>query len=53
MPQMSPMGWLSLFIVFSATFILFSMMNYYSAIPQSPKSKMTPSKNFTSMNWKW
>nr|QVL29333.1 ATP synthase F0 subunit 8 [Ceratitis punctata] len=53
MPQMAPIGWLSLFIVFSLTFILFSMMNYYSMIPQSPKSKISKQSFYNSMNWKW
>nr|YP_009378988.1 ATP synthase F0 subunit 8 [Cestrotus liui]ARI44189.1 ATP synthase F0 subunit 8 [Cestrotus liui] len=53
MPQMAPIGWLSLFLIFSITFILFNMMNYYSSLPQSPK--LTHKKNLysNSMNWKW
>nr|AUB29952.1 ATP synthase F0 subunit 8 [Neoceratitis asiatica] len=53
MPQMAPIGWLSLFIIFSFTFILFSMINYYSMIYQSPKSKILKKSFFNSMNWKW
>uniref|UniRef100_UPI0030E35CC4 ATP synthase F0 subunit 8 n=1 Tax=Myiopardalis pardalina TaxID=765351 RepID=UPI0030E35CC4 len=53
MPQMSPIGWLSLFIIFSITFILFSMMNYYLTIPKSPKSKILSKNLIKSMNWKW
>nr|QVL29177.1 ATP synthase F0 subunit 8 [Ceratitis pallidula]QVL29190.1 ATP synthase F0 subunit 8 [Ceratitis pallidula] len=53
MPQMAPIGWLSLFIIFSITFILFSMMNYYSVIPQSPKSQISKKSQFNSLNWKW
>nr|QVL29346.1 ATP synthase F0 subunit 8 [Ceratitis querita] len=53
MPQMAPIGWLSLFIIFSLTFILFSMMNYYSSIPQSPKSKISVKNLTNSLNWKW
>nr|QVT11094.1 ATP synthase F0 subunit 8 [Rhagoletis cornivora]QVT11107.1 ATP synthase F0 subunit 8 [Rhagoletis cornivora] len=52
MPQMAPLGWLSLFIIFSITFILFSMMNYYSMIPKSPKFQISQ-KSTKSLNWKW
>nr|YP_010693220.1 ATP synthase F0 subunit 8 [Bactrocera fulvicauda]WCB99012.1 ATP synthase F0 subunit 8 [Bactrocera fulvicauda] len=53
MPQMAPIGWLSLFIIFSITFILFSMMNYYSVIPKTPKTETSKSYSTTSLNWKW
>nr|YP_010693155.1 ATP synthase F0 subunit 8 [Zeugodacus diversus]WCB98401.1 ATP synthase F0 subunit 8 [Zeugodacus diversus] len=53
MPQMAPIGWLSLFIIFSITFILFSMMNYYSVLPQTPKSKISKKYTSTTLNWKW
>nr|QLY89633.1 ATP synthase F0 subunit 8 [Fannia sociella] len=54
MPQMAPIGWLSLFIIFSITFVIFNMMNYYSFISNMPKSNLT-SKNYltNSFNWKW
>nr|YP_010693181.1 ATP synthase F0 subunit 8 [Zeugodacus rubellus]WCB98427.1 ATP synthase F0 subunit 8 [Zeugodacus rubellus] len=53
MPQMAPINWLSLFIIFSLTFILFSMMNYYSTLPQTPKSKISHKHMSTPFNWKW
>nr|YP_010261375.1 ATP synthase F0 subunit 8 [Homoneura interstincta]UIB40282.1 ATP synthase F0 subunit 8 [Homoneura interstincta] len=53
MPQMAPIGWLSLFIIFSMTFILFNMMNYYSILPSSPKSSEKSFFRINSMNWKW
>nr|YP_010697687.1 ATP synthase F0 subunit 8 [Hypoderma sinense]WCF76315.1 ATP synthase F0 subunit 8 [Hypoderma sinense] len=54
MPQMSPISWLSLFIMFSMTFMLFNMMNYYCFIPHMPKSKLINNNNkMISMNWKW
>nr|QVL28713.1 ATP synthase F0 subunit 8 [Eristalinus sp.] len=53
MPQMAPINWLSLFLLFSMIFILFNMMNYFIYLPSMPKSK-TSSKIITkSMNWKW
>nr|UJI65703.1 ATP synthase F0 subunit 8 [Glossina austeni] len=53
MPQMAPISWLSLFIIFSMSFMIFNMMNYYSFSPTMPKSKFLKNKNFLSMNWKW
>nr|YP_010388307.1 ATP synthase F0 subunit 8 [Blaesoxipha lapidosa]UPO69336.1 ATP synthase F0 subunit 8 [Blaesoxipha lapidosa] len=54
MPQMAPIGWLSLFIIFSVTFVIFNMMNYYSFIPMMPKSKfMVKPQSMKSLNWKW
>nr|QHN56420.1 ATP synthase F0 subunit 8 [Dohrniphora cornuta] len=52
MPQMAPISWLLLFIVFSITFILFNIMNYYSFI-YKPESSETTKKSFKSFNWKW
>nr|URX52802.1 ATP synthase F0 subunit 8 [Cryptotermes cavifrons]URX53309.1 ATP synthase F0 subunit 8 [Cryptotermes cavifrons] len=52
MPQMMPMSWLSLFIVFSATLILFATLNYYTT---TPKTKTTEKKSILTkaMSWKW
>uniref|UniRef100_A0AAU7YTK0 ATP synthase complex subunit 8 n=1 Tax=Cheilosia ochreipila TaxID=3103808 RepID=A0AAU7YTK0_9MUSC len=53
MPQMAPIKWLSLFLLFSIIFLLFNMMNYFLFYPSTPKLKNL-SKIFTnSMNWKW
>nr|UZC53692.1 ATP synthase F0 subunit 8 [Ultragryllacris pulchra rubricapitis] len=52
MPQMAPLNWLSLFIMFSLTLILFAMINYFYFKPKLP----LPSKNLISnltLNWKW
>nr|YP_009919029.1 ATP synthase F0 subunit 8 [Norellisoma spinimanum]QMP96622.1 ATP synthase F0 subunit 8 [Norellisoma spinimanum] len=54
MPQMAPIGWLSLFIIFSITFMIFNMMNYYLFIPNMPKSILINKKQqMNSLNWKW
>nr|YP_009937130.1 ATP synthase F0 subunit 8 [Subclytia rotundiventris]QNT26366.1 ATP synthase F0 subunit 8 [Subclytia rotundiventris] len=54
MPQMAPIGWLSLFILFSITFLIFNMMNYYLFMNLMPKSKLIKkSKYINSINWKW
>nr|YP_010693207.1 ATP synthase F0 subunit 8 [Bactrocera curvifera]WCB98986.1 ATP synthase F0 subunit 8 [Bactrocera curvifera] len=53
MPQMAPIGWLSLFTIFSVTFMLFSMMTYYSVAPKTPKSEISNKHLTTSLTWKW
>nr|YP_009502821.1 ATP synthase F0 subunit 8 [Bactrocera tsuneonis]AWY19064.1 ATP synthase F0 subunit 8 [Bactrocera tsuneonis]UKG21043.1 ATP synthase F0 subunit 8 [Bactrocera tsuneonis] len=53
MPQMAPINWLSLFFIFSITFIMFSMMNFYSTNPQTPKSQLSKKQPSTSLSWKW
>nr|YP_010626518.1 ATP synthase F0 subunit 8 [Hirtodrosophila subflavohalterata]WBK17654.1 ATP synthase F0 subunit 8 [Hirtodrosophila subflavohalterata] len=53
MPQMAPISWLILFIIFSLTFILFCSMNYYSYMPSLPKSNELKSSQLNSMSWKW
>nr|YP_009328085.1 ATP synthase F0 subunit 8 [Oxya hyla]YP_009515612.1 ATP synthase F0 subunit 8 [Dnopherula yuanmowensis]AKF02251.1 ATP synthase F0 subunit 8 [Oxya hyla intricata]APD14931.1 ATP synthase F0 subunit 8 [Oxya hyla]AST09095.1 ATP synthase F0 subunit 8 [Dnopherula yuanmowensis] len=53
MPQMSPLMWFSLFIIFSITLILFNQMNFFSYKPlifSKTKSELINMKN---MNWKW
>nr|YP_010231158.1 ATP synthase F0 subunit 8 [Paralimna concors]QSV37201.1 ATP synthase F0 subunit 8 [Paralimna concors] len=52
MPQMAPMGWLSLFLIFFFTFLLFNMMNYFSFMPVSSQSNKFSYKS-NSFNWKW
>nr|QIT03236.1 ATP synthase F0 subunit 8 [Sarcophaga pterygota] len=54
MPQMAPIGWLSLFIIFSIAFVIFNMMNYYSFFSSMPKSNFSIKTSHTnSLNWKW
>nr|QNV49166.1 ATP synthase F0 subunit 8 [Janthinomyia sp. PH-2020] len=54
MPQMAPLAWLSLFMIFTITFIIFNMMNYFSFNSTMPKSKLIQNKNLTkTLNWKW
>nr|WES82312.1 ATP synthase F0 subunit 8 [Glyptotermes angustus] len=52
MPQMMPLSWLMLFIVFSTTLVLFSTMNYYT---HNPKNKIMSSNKIKTkiLNWKW
>nr|YP_009647920.1 ATP synthase F0 subunit 8 [Poecilimon luschani]QBZ37721.1 ATP synthase F0 subunit 8 [Poecilimon luschani] len=55
MPQMSPLWWLLLFFVFSASLILFSLINYFMIINE-PATLDDDSPNWLkhhSLNWKW
>nr|UPX88645.1 ATP synthase F0 subunit 8 [Heptagenia sulphurea] len=52
MPQMAPLKWLTLFIVFSSTLILFCIVNYFLYSPNAPTSSSSSFKT-QSFNWKW
>nr|APX40190.1 ATP synthase F0 subunit 8 [Smaragdina rufimana] len=51
MPQMAPINWLSLFITFVISLIIFSSVNYFFIMYQ-PK-KITFSKKTSANNWLW
>nr|YP_010043663.1 ATP synthase F0 subunit 8 [Tinda javana]QPD06984.1 ATP synthase F0 subunit 8 [Tinda javana] len=53
MPQMAPINWLMLFIIFSVTFIMFNVMNYYCFFNKIPQSSKSEKKTSSSLNWKW
>nr|YP_010865984.1 ATP synthase F0 subunit 8 [Panorpa fulvastra]WGT92269.1 ATP synthase F0 subunit 8 [Panorpa fulvastra] len=53
MPQMAPINWLSLFIMFSMTLLLFNIMNYYSYTPKPNNVKEVNKISSLSSNWKW
>nr|ATN41167.1 ATP synthase F0 subunit 8 [Diptera sp. 69 LC-2017] len=62
MPQMAPMNWLLLFLLFSIMFVMFNILNYFSfdlnfKINNSNKKILNnknpnKNKNFI-LNWKW
>nr|YP_010022237.1 ATP synthase F0 subunit 8 [Neurigona zhejiangensis]QOL12427.1 ATP synthase F0 subunit 8 [Neurigona zhejiangensis] len=52
MPQMAPLSWLILFFVFTLSFIMFCIMNYFIYSPQ-PTLMKSSKKSFTAFNWKW
>nr|AGC22264.1 ATP synthase F0 subunit 8 [Prionotropis hystrix] len=52
MPQMSPLMWLSLFILFSLTLILFNQMNFFS-FKTNPIMMFKSTEKGKNMNWKW
>nr|ASN65954.1 ATP synthase F0 subunit 8 [Odontocheila batesii] len=52
MPQMAPMNWIMLYILFSMIYLLVNFMNYYIYSIKSTYKKL--SKFITkSINWKW
>nr|AML25630.1 ATP synthase F0 subunit 8 [Staphylinidae sp. BMNH 1274679] len=51
MPQMAPMNWLSLFIMFTITFLIFNSMNFFSFFYNYKLSKFN--KTTKLINWKW
>nr|WDA93948.1 ATP synthase F0 subunit 8 [Phyllomyza sp.] len=53
MPQMAPINWLNLFMMFNVIFLLFNIMNYYSNIYLPSKSKIINKNKMNSLTWKW
>nr|YP_008854825.1 ATP synthase F0 subunit 8 [Cherax glaber]AHA59407.1 ATP synthase F0 subunit 8 [Cherax glaber] len=52
MPQMSPLLWFNLFLMFIFGFLLFSILNYFSKPPI--KNKAAPlGPVFSEKPWKW
>nr|ALO77071.1 ATP synthase F0 subunit 8 [Hybosorus sp. HYB02]ALO77316.1 ATP synthase F0 subunit 8 [Hybosorus sp. HYB01] len=51
MPQMAPLNWLLLFIVFIFIFLLFNSMNFFLST-YSPRHK-SHTKLTKTINWKW
>nr|QWB85823.1 ATP synthase F0 subunit 8 [Typodryas sp. N143] len=51
MPQMAPLNWLSLFVLFIFIFVLFNIKNYYNFNYSPPKS--STSIKTLKFNWKW
>nr|YP_010277853.1 ATP synthase F0 subunit 8 [Turanoclytus namaganensis]UHY95168.1 ATP synthase F0 subunit 8 [Turanoclytus namaganensis] len=51
MPQMAPLNWLILFLFFTALFLIFNVMNFYSFL-YLPKKKKSMKKTMQ-FNWKW
>nr|QZK21522.1 ATP synthase F0 subunit 8 [Amitermes sp. ANIC 0620] len=52
MPQMMPMEWTMLYIMFLATFLMFNIMNYFIQSPNK-QQKMKKIINIHKINWKW
>uniref|UniRef100_A0AAU7BA95 ATP synthase complex subunit 8 n=1 Tax=Pachyrhamma longipes TaxID=3073453 RepID=A0AAU7BA95_9ORTH len=52
MPQMAPISWLFMFIMFSLTLLMFCSSNYFLFMA-SPTQASEKKINFNSFNWKW
>nr|QRV62638.1 ATP synthase F0 subunit 8 [Stictonectes escheri] len=52
MPQMAPMNWIMLYMMFSIIFIIFNLMNYYIFITEK---KIIKTNFFIKkmLEWKW
>uniref|UniRef100_A0AAU7YRE5 ATP synthase complex subunit 8 n=1 Tax=Potamanthus sp. 08HH02 TaxID=3126549 RepID=A0AAU7YRE5_9INSE len=54
MPQMAPLSWLLLFVIFSFTLILFNILNYFIYQPLAPAAPDTSSSiSASSFSWPW
>nr|QIV24786.1 ATP synthase F0 subunit 8 [Analophus parallelus] len=51
MPQMAPLNWLILAIIFTLVFLFFNVVNYFS-FSYNTKTDKHPKKEI-STNWKW
>nr|AZL35844.1 ATP synthase F0 subunit 8 [Ectemnonotum fruhstorferi] len=51
MPQMSPMWWTTLFLMFNSMFLLTNMLMYYIFNMNNKMNMMNMLKN--QMNWSW
>nr|UMB89176.1 ATP synthase F0 subunit 8 [Coptodryas elegans] len=51
MPQMAPIMWISLYLFFTALFLLMCILNYFIFL-YTPNIKTTM-KNKLMLNWKW
>nr|QBZ37539.1 ATP synthase F0 subunit 8 [Aesalus sp. JL-2019] len=51
MPQMAPMSWTLLMLMFITSFLIFNSLNYFNFkyFPKTPKT----SKSKIKINWKW
>nr|YP_010166650.1 ATP synthase F0 subunit 8 [Leconectes striatellus]QRV62741.1 ATP synthase F0 subunit 8 [Leconectes striatellus] len=53
MPQMAPMNWMILYMLFSVIFITFNFLNYYMFLINKQIKNNNNKINFKSINWKW
>nr|YP_010580106.1 ATP synthase F0 subunit 8 [Chironomus agilis]UZS77158.1 ATP synthase F0 subunit 8 [Chironomus agilis] len=56
MPQMSPMLWTILFLMFTLLFLFFNILNYFNFNPIFKNGELKSniqSSNKTILTWKW
>nr|YP_009995366.1 ATP synthase F0 subunit 8 [Ochthebius griotes]QNP09782.1 ATP synthase F0 subunit 8 [Ochthebius griotes] len=52
MPQMAPMNWILLFMMFTIIFLMFNSMNYFSFKYNNNMTNISK-KKMMKLNWKW
>nr|YP_010046741.1 ATP synthase F0 subunit 8 [Culiseta inconspicua]QPJ78685.1 ATP synthase F0 subunit 8 [Culiseta inconspicua] len=53
MPQMAPISWLTLFLIFSLTLVIFNIKNYFCFFYNSNQTPQNMNIKSHKMNWKW
>nr|WRW10879.1 ATP synthase F0 subunit 8 [Chlaenius naeviger] len=54
MPQMAPMNWLFLYLMFTMIFMMFNFFNYYMFLIKNNKTIMKNNKFINKiLDWKW
>nr|NP_976142.1 ATP synthase F0 subunit 8 [Tricholepidion gertschi]AAO40210.1 ATPase 8 [Tricholepidion gertschi] len=53
MPQMSPLSWLSMFLMFSSIYLLFTMINYFFIFSENTNNMNKATISTTYHPWKW
>ncbi|YP_010419960.1 ATP synthase F0 subunit 8 (mitochondrion) [Anopheles nili] len=53
MPQMAPINWLILFVMFSITLVIFNILNYFAFFYTPLKTSQSLNIKFNKLNWKW
>nr|QEL51234.1 ATP synthase F0 subunit 8 [Pterostichus oblongopunctatus] len=53
MPQMAPMNWLFLYILFTIIFLMFNFINYYMFLIKNTSIMQKQNSIKIFLNWKW
>nr|YP_011035830.1 ATP synthase F0 subunit 8 [Penicillidia jenynsii]WRI60686.1 ATP synthase F0 subunit 8 [Penicillidia jenynsii] len=53
MPQMFPMNWLFIYIIFIMIFMMYLIKIYFSFFQKMPNNKKMMNFKILKMNWKW
>nr|AGC81798.1 ATP synthase F0 subunit 8 [Cordulia aenea] len=52
-PQMAPMSWTILFLLFSLMLIMINTLNYYLFSPKISLQESTKKMTISTKSWKW
>nr|ASM82803.1 ATP synthase F0 subunit 8 [Neoperla sp. FS-2017] len=53
MPQMAPISWFLLFLIFSGSLLMFNFLNYFSFLPSFTTLEAQQKIEQKPFNWKW